>query len=159
MFDLGEVGEDKAKGGFSSHFVAFLRHDGPMRGAVGGDAIVFGKTFGEHVSRHLGEVRCCAKFLNDRWRGTEADASGDDSAEEFGVGKGETEGEFAAVAPADEVGVGDAQFEEKGGGVFGHELIRERASGDVGGVAVGHLFDGDDFVPAGEESDLLGGRA
>ena len=50
-FDVGEVGDVKAPGGFCPHFVALLRNDGPMRGTIGRDAMVFGKALREHVGR------------------------------------------------------------------------------------------------------------
>ena len=39
-FNPGEVGDNKDPGWFCPYFMAFFRNDGPMRGNVGGDAIL-----------------------------------------------------------------------------------------------------------------------
>ena len=74
-FDLGEVSDNETERGLCPHFLAFLRHDGPMRGTIGGDAIVFGKPFGEHGGRHLREFLRSAEFLSRNARTTHSVAA------------------------------------------------------------------------------------
>ena len=65
------------------------------------------------------------------------------------VADGELQGDAAAHAVADDVGVLDAEVSEQGGRVVGHLLVGDRAV-DVGGVAVALQLDHDDLSGLGE---------